>query len=776
MIPLRLAVVSSHPIQYHVPLIRRLAAHPRMDVTVYYCSDHGVRPGFDPGFRRRFRWDIPLLGGYRHVFTRNLSPFPSFEHFLGMVNPSIAFEILRGHHDAVLIHGYGLASYWLAAAAAWLEGIPILFRGEVRPRRADWKDTLLRFWLRRARACLAIGQTSAEFYRHYGVPQDRIYWTPYSVDNDFFLQRATEWANRKREAKRRIGVAEDLPVVLSCGKFTPRKRTEDCLRAFAKVDGMATLVLVGDGPLRADLESKARDLGLTRVFFAGFKNQTELPSYYAAADVFVMPSDCETWGLVVNEAMCFSLPIVASTGVSAARDLVRDGENGLQFAPGDVTALANHLEDLLSSPERRRQMGARSLRLIRPWSHDACVREIVRAMEDISAPTRRTRACRRPRVVVAHPGGQYSHRVAAAFEKAGLLEAFLTKRSLISLAAKATGKLLLRDNAGFMESRLADRIAVRRLESMRCDVLIGYEVSSLDSFEVCRRRGIVRVLDHAAEHWREQRRVFDIERRHGAPCPRLPDWVERRVEAVKERELARTQWLFTLSEVASRSFEDAGFPRDRITRIPLGVDLDRFRPKATYRTSGPFRILFVGNVIAKKGITYLMEAYRRLGIPEAELLLVGPMGYPREYGPDQLRGARQIGRVDQIVLQGYYQDADVFVLPSLLDSFGMVALEAMACGTPVIISRSAGASELVRDGIDGFVVEPRDVEGLVHRFRWCHEHRHRLEEMGRAARRRAEEYGWARHASEVVEATIEVWERTKRESSVSLAERRLVEC
>lgn len=146
----------------------------------------------------------------------------------------------------------------------------------------------------------------------------------------------------------------------------------------------ASLVFVGTGALRPDLEAYTRQNKIPDVYFLGFHNQSDLPGIYALSDVFVLPSENEPWGLVINEAMCAGLPIVASESVGAVADLVRHGDNGYRFEVGDVNALADHLQRLVTRPDLCLLMGERSEQIINHWDLDACVQGIYEALQFVT--------------------------------------------------------------------------------------------------------------------------------------------------------------------------------------------------------------------------------------------------------------------------------------------------------------------------------------------------------------------------------------------------------
>lgn len=385
--PRRLAVVTSHPIQYQAPLFRELAKRPDVDLTVFFCSDHGVTEQVDPGFGRSFKWDVPLLDGYRHEFVPNVARHPGPTGFFGEINPALVGKLARGKFDAVLVHGYAFASCWLAGAGAKLGGAKLLLRGEshLLEPRPRWKRFAKRLLLgpafRFVDACLPIGSLNYEYYRSYGVSPLKLIYAPYTVDNDFFAREADRWRPRRNEVRRELGLPEDAAVALFSAKLLPKKRPLDLLKALEATRTAPAIraLFVGDGPLRSECEAFARTRLAGRVAFAGFRNQTDLPRLYAAADVLVLPSDVEPWGLVLNEAMAAGLPVIASAVVGAAADLVRPGETGEMFRLGDIAALAGAL-DKVCEPATAARLSAGARARIARWSIRETADGIARAL------------------------------------------------------------------------------------------------------------------------------------------------------------------------------------------------------------------------------------------------------------------------------------------------------------------------------------------------------------------------------------------------------------
>lgn len=200
---------------------------------------------------------------------------------------------------------------------------------------------------------------------------------------------------------------------------------------------------------------------------------------------------------------------------------------------------------------------------------------------------------------------------------------------------------------------------------------------------------------------------------------------------------------------------DNGIEPDRIHVIPYGVDLDSARPPE-HPPSGPFRVLFVGQFTQRKGIKYLLEAWKRLALPNAELVLAGRGGADTELLARYADIYRFTGAVSREEIQTLYQTSDVLCMPSLAEGFGLVYLEAMAHGTPVIATPNTGAADLVSDGEDGFIVGIRDVEALMQRLVWCYENRAELAEMRAGARRVAERHSWEAFRFRIVQTLASV--------------------
>jgi glycosyltransferase involved in cell wall biosynthesis len=390
---MKLAALSSHPIQYFAPLFRRLAAQPGVDLTVFYCSRQSAVPRGDPGFGTVVQWDIGLLEGYKYHFLPNWRRADEVRGFFSLINPGIILELRQGRWDALWIHGYMHATNWLAIMAARSVEVPVMLRGEsnLLDSRPYWRRALkgvaLRLLLRQVDGALYIGSHNREYYRYYGLPEDKLHFVPYCVDNDFFQQEAARLRPQRPILRRRFGVADDRPLILFCGKLIPTKQPVLLLQAFKEVRRKhpCALVYAGDGILRREIEELAAREDLPDVHITGFLNQSAVSQAYAAADVLALPSWSDTWGLVINEGMNFGLPVVASDRVGGAVDLVREGENGFVVPHHDTAALTSALARMVEDPARRERFGRRSLEIIQNWGLDSAVAGIVKACNGIKS-------------------------------------------------------------------------------------------------------------------------------------------------------------------------------------------------------------------------------------------------------------------------------------------------------------------------------------------------------------------------------------------------------
>jgi glycosyltransferase involved in cell wall biosynthesis len=384
---LRVAHLVSHPVQYLAPIYREISKSQEIDFTVYFYSDSSLGKHFDAEFGREFEWSTPLLGGYKYRFLPSSKGKPTGKIF-EWPNWDLLQEVMRENYDVVWINSYIGTNACIARIAAFVAGVPVFFRDDTNllTPRPLWKRILKNILLRnflRGTWALCVGEENRRYWKFYGIPAERLFFSPHCVDNDFWSSKARELAPTRRQIRQSFGIDDDSPVILFCGKFIPKKQPLKLLAAFSMVrkEMPCWLLMVGDGQLRAEVEEQIRGGGIENTVLPGFLNQNELPLAYTAADIFVLPSAFhETWGLVTNEAMNFSLPVVVSDQVGCGKDLVKEGWNGYTFAHDDETQLAYFLKRLVQDAAAREEFGRNSAKLVADYSVAICSTAIVRAV------------------------------------------------------------------------------------------------------------------------------------------------------------------------------------------------------------------------------------------------------------------------------------------------------------------------------------------------------------------------------------------------------------
>lgn len=386
---LRVLTISSHPIQYGAPLFRLMAKHPKLDYQVAYCSLRGAESaGYDPEFGANVRWDVPLLDGYKWTHIPNRGS--GAESFLAWRNTGLWNFIRQGNFDAVISHvGYVRATFWIGYFAARSKRIPFIFgtdASRIEPRdesklKLAAKKIIWPAVFSLAGQVLTASSTGRDMMISLGFPPDSVSMTLDTVDNDWWLAQAN--AINREDARKQLGFQPNEKIILFCAKLQPWKRPMNLLQAFASASiPNARLVFAGDGAQRPELEKEAATRNIAnRVQFLGFVNQSQLPRLYKSADLMVIPSRYEPFGLVVNESMLCGCPVIASDRVGAVRDLITHGETGYVYPCDDTNGLAKLLQRVLSDPAQLQSVRQNALQRIQTWTPQASADALVDAVE-----------------------------------------------------------------------------------------------------------------------------------------------------------------------------------------------------------------------------------------------------------------------------------------------------------------------------------------------------------------------------------------------------------
>jgi glycosyltransferase involved in cell wall biosynthesis len=377
-------IVTTHAIQYQAPLFRLLAR--RLDLDVVFMMRQTPKGQAASGFGVEFEWDTPLVGGYRHVFANNVAASPSSSHRNGIVlnGHESLLSSLRPH--VLMTMGWFPRGYLQVVRWAKRMKVPLVCRGESNllsggslVKRISKLFYFPRFF-RQFDAFAVIGRRNREFYRHYGVPEEKLHDAPYSIDTPFFENAfARHRAPVRKPGPWRIGFA---------GKLITKKRPIDLVSAatVCKSKSRIQLVIIGDGPLRPTLDALARKSRID-IEFRGFLNQSEIvPRGYADLDAIVLPSgENETWGLVINEAMTGGIPAIVSDMVGCAPDLIEPDQTGYVFESGKTNQLAQSIDRLVARLESGHDFAPAVRAQISKYSLEKTVDGVVEALHDAIA-------------------------------------------------------------------------------------------------------------------------------------------------------------------------------------------------------------------------------------------------------------------------------------------------------------------------------------------------------------------------------------------------------
>jgi glycosyltransferase involved in cell wall biosynthesis len=270
-----------------------------------------------------------------------------------------------------------------------------------------------------------------------------------------------------------------------------------------------------------------------------------------------------------------------------------------------------------------------------------------------------------------------------------------------------------------------------------------YEDGAAITFEKAKKKGILCLYDlpilfyqTSVKIQKEEAELFP----ELAPClgsAKEPQWKLER----KQKEIELADQIFVASSITKQSLLNAGVNSEKIAVIPYGSPLDYFSPQP--KQDLLFRAIFVGRIGARKGVHYLLQAWQKMKLKDAELLLVGVNEFPTNYLEKYAECCKYISSVPHKELNQYYSSANVLVFPSLVEGFGLVLLEAMACGIPIIATYNTAAPDLITDGVEGFLIDIRDENALQKKLEWCYQNPEELKLMGKAARLKAEKLTWS---------------------------------
>jgi glycosyltransferase involved in cell wall biosynthesis len=352
----RVVILTEIISPYRIPVFNALAQTPGIELHVIFLAETDSALWQWKVYKEDIRFSYEILPHWRRrIFGYNV-----------LINRGVAASLVKAKPDVVVCGGYSYLAMWQAQRWVRKHDIPVLLWSEStiqdQRRRALLVESLKKSFLRACGGFIVPGKSAAEYLRSFGIPDRVIFTAPNAVDNDFFATAAS--SARSQAPALRAQLKLPRRYFLFVGRMIADKGIFQLLQAYAWLEAdlreRIGLVFAGDGPARAQCEAQAALVQPGRIIFTGFLHREELAVHYALAECLVFPTFSDTWGLVVNEAMACSLPVIVHGVAGCAPDLVRDGWNGRVIATGDLDGLASAMRELEGNSDSRQEMAGRS--------------------------------------------------------------------------------------------------------------------------------------------------------------------------------------------------------------------------------------------------------------------------------------------------------------------------------------------------------------------------------------------------------------------------------
>ncbi len=350
-------VLLLEPTPYILPRALYLKRDPELSVDLYFTFANASQPwGADADAE-----NVPI------ILDTSVSGARRMKNAAALLG-----RILRGDYAAAHLAGWAHWLVRLAILACRIRGVPFAVESDttLRNGKQNWRDKLkgglYPVWMRWIAFAIPGGIRQAEYFRYYGIPEEKILISHMTVDTAKLHATITP---SRCEFRRMRGIPEDQVVMLFVGRLVEQKAIDTLLAAFelaALREAHLGLAIVGDGPERNLVEDAVKRYP-GRIWFPGRENQQGVVSWMRSSDVFVLPSRREPWGLVVNEAMVCGLPVIATDACGCVDDLVQPARNGYVVPVDDVEKLAEAMTSLAGNPTKRMEMGEAARQMIAPW-------------------------------------------------------------------------------------------------------------------------------------------------------------------------------------------------------------------------------------------------------------------------------------------------------------------------------------------------------------------------------------------------------------------------
>jgi glycosyltransferase involved in cell wall biosynthesis len=387
---IRLAIIDSRPNIYKVGIWKELAKSKKIKSHVYFLSDAGIKKEFfDKEFNSYRKSDAWLLKDFNFSFPNNYSIFNN--QFFMFITPKIFIDILMRRHDVILVHGYNYFMYLLSMLLAKISGTKVIFRGEAVLRGNENENSVknfikkyyIKFIFKLSNVVMYSCSGNKKYFEHYNVKDSKLHPLPCAVDNEYYFSEYNKFYSKTDSIKNELGIDKDDFIIIFLARFTKRKRALDLLEAVSKIDhSNITIMFVGDGPELEKMKEFSRKMSI-KAIYTGFKEQREITKYYTISDLCTIVSDYDPSPKVMNEAMNFKMPVIATSVIGTAYDLVKDDFNGFVINLNDIDCLSKKIDYLNKNRGIKNKMGENSLLVVNNWNYKKDVLSIEKVAEII---------------------------------------------------------------------------------------------------------------------------------------------------------------------------------------------------------------------------------------------------------------------------------------------------------------------------------------------------------------------------------------------------------
>jgi len=376
---IKVLILHNYMAPYRFPLFREISKNSELDLTVYFMS-HSAK-------NRRWKVQPKKLGFKYEVLPKIEFSFLGRDLFTYIINYTFPIKFLKSNFDVVISAGWLDFASQIGFLLCKLTNKKFIIWSESTINESSWRRYItfpfVKFLVKQSDACVAIGTRSKEYLLKLGSISEKIFVGFSTVDIDLFRTKSKIYKKERKVIRKKLGI-KTKRVVLYVGQFIERKGIIYLLKAFEELNKKykdVTLLLVGYGPLKEKLIDYVEEHGLHNVIFISHIEVQKMPQMYSVADLFVLPSIEETWGLVINEAMACGLPVVTTEMVGSSVDLVKNFYNGLVVPERDYLSLHQSIQEIITDTKAITTMSKNSEELILNFTPKIVAKSFVKAVK-----------------------------------------------------------------------------------------------------------------------------------------------------------------------------------------------------------------------------------------------------------------------------------------------------------------------------------------------------------------------------------------------------------